>query len=205
MCESALRHISLLNECGFDDICLSLKSSEVRTTVSACRLMAERTDYPLHLGVTETGTRYNGIVKSSVGIGALLLDGIGDTIRVSLTADPVEEVKAGIAILKTLGLRDEGVNVISCPTCGRTNIDLVPLAERVETLLSGCKKPLTVAVMGCVVNGPGEAAKADYGLAGGLGEGVLFKKGKIVGKAPETELCRALISMIETEEGVKIL
>lgn len=205
MCESALRHIDLLRDCGFEDICVSLKSSDVVSTVAAYRLMAEKTDCPLHLGVTETGTRYNGVIKSAAGIGALLLDGIGDTVRVSLTADPTEEVRAGIAILKAVGLRRDGVNVVSCPTCGRTNIDLMPLAERVEGLLERCKRPLTVAVMGCVVNGPGEAKYADYGVAGGMGEGVLFQKGEIVGKAPEAELCDALIRMIEREEGVKIL
>ncbi|MEG1191053.1 MAG: flavodoxin-dependent (E)-4-hydroxy-3-methylbut-2-enyl-diphosphate synthase [Oscillospiraceae bacterium] len=199
LCESALRHVRLLNDANFDDICISIKSSNVAETVTAYREMSEITDYPLHLGVTETGTEYMGIIKSSLGIGSLLLDGIGSTIRVSLTADPLAEVRAGIAILKAAGLRNEGVNVIACPTCGRTNIDLIGTATRVEALLQNCKTPLTVAVMGCVVNGPGEAKHADYGLAGGMGEGVLFKKGEVVCKVPEDELASALVAMIEQD------
>ena len=200
LCESALRHIHMLEDLNFDDICVSIKSSDVESTVSAYRLMSEMTEHPLHLGVTETGTPYMGLIKSAAGIGALLLDGIGGTLRVSLTADPVEEVKAGIAILKAVGLRREGVNIISCPTCGRTDIDLIGAATKVEALLKDFKKPITVAVMGCVVNGPGEASHADYGLAGGKGEGLLFKKGEIVGKVPEEMLAEALVDLILREE-----
>lgn len=199
LCESALRHIRLLEKADFHDICVSLKSSDVSGTVEACRIMSGLTDYPLHLGITESGTPYSGIVKSSVGIGALLMEGIGDTIRVSLTADPVEEVKAGIAILKAAGLRKGGVNIISCPTCGRTDIDLISLAERVEALLCGIEKPITVAVMGCVVNGPGEARHADYGIAGGRGEGLLFKNGEIVKKVSENDLATELLKLIESD------
>ena len=203
LCESALRHVRLLEDMNFGDICISIKSSDVADTVAAYRLISEMTDYPLHLGVTESGTPYMGIIKSAAGIGTLLLDGIGSTIRVSLTADPVEEVKAALAILKAVGLRRDGVNIISCPTCGRTNIDLIGTANAVEQLLKDFKKPLTVAVMGCVVNGPGEAREADYGLAGGEGEGVLFKKGVIVKKVPETALAEALYELIiEEEKGV---
>ena len=169
MLESAKGHIRLLNDCGFDDICLSLKASSPALTVAAYRLAAEELPYPLHLGVTETGTAYEGVIRSAVGIGALLMEGIGDTIRVSLTADPVEEVKAGIAILKAAGLRTGGVRLVSCPTCGRTEIDLISLAREVERRLAGVERDITVAVMGCVVNGPGEAREADYGVAGGRG------------------------------------
>ena len=200
LCESALRHVRMLEDINFGDICISIKSSDVADTVAAYRLISEKTDYPLHLGVTETGTPYMGIIKSAAGIGSLLLDGIGSTIRVSLTADPVEEVKAALAILKAVGLRKNGVNIISCPTCGRTNIDLIGTANRVEELLKDIKKPLTVAVMGCVVNGPGEAREADYGLAGGEGEGVLFKNGEIVRKVPEGALAEALYELIIQEE-----
>jgi len=200
LCESAMRHVRMLEDANFDDICISIKSSDVANTVAAYRLMSTMTNYPLHLGVTETGTSYMGIIKSAAGIGSLLLDGIGSTIRVSLTADPVEEVKAGLAILKAVGLRHEGVNIISCPTCGRTNIDLIGTVNRVEERLKDFKKPLTVAVMGCVVNGPGEAREADYGLAGGEGEGVLFKNGEIVKKVPEESLAEALYELIMQEE-----
>ena len=200
LCESAMRHVRMLEDVNFDDICISIKSSDVADTVAAYRLMSEMTAYPLHLGVTETGTPYMGIVKSAAGIGSLLLDGIGSTIRVSLTADPIEEVKAGLAILKAVGLRRSGVNIISCPTCGRTNIDLIGTANKVEELLKDFKKPLTVAVMGCVVNGPGEAREADYGLAGGEGEGILFKNGEIVKKVPEERLAEALYELVMQEE-----
>ena len=200
LCESAMRHVHMLEDANFDDICISIKSSDVADTVAAYRLLSDMTSYPLHLGITETGTPYMGIVKSAAGIGSLLLDGIGSTIRVSLTADPVEEVKAGIAILKAVGLKKDGVNVISCPTCGRTNIDLIGTASKVEALLKDIKKPLTVAVMGCAVNGPGEAKCADYGLAGGDGEGILFKKGEIVRKVPEEDLAKALYELIMQEE-----
>ena len=199
--ESAAGHIRLLNDCGFDDICLSLKSSSVPLTVAAYRLAAETFPYPLHLGVTETGTAYNGVVRSAVGIGTLLMEGLGDTIRVSLTADPVEEARAGIAILKAAGLRKDGVRLVSCPTCGRTEIDLISLAHEVEERLRNVKADITVAVMGCVVNGPGEAREADYGVAGGRGCGLLFKKGEIVRRLPENELCSALLELIESEVG----
>ena len=197
--ESALRQVRLLERFDFTDICISIKSSDVGETVEAYRLLSGQTDYPLHIGVTEAGTEYNGHVRSTVGLGALLLDGIGDTLRVSLTADPVAEVKAGIAILKAAGLRREGVHVVSCPTCGRTRIDLIPLAKQVEEALSQEKRDITVAVMGCVVNGPGEAREADYGIAGGVGEGVLFKKGEIVGKVPGDKLLEALLDLIRSE------
>lgn len=195
--ESAKGHIRLLNDCGFDDICLSLKSSSVPLTVEAYRLAAEVLPYPLHLGVTETGTAYQGTVSSAVGIGTLLMEGIGDTIRVSLTADPVEEVKAGIAILKAAGLRKAGVRFVSCPTCGRTEIDLIALAHEVEDRLAGVNADITVAVMGCVVNGPGEASAADVGIAGGDGEGLLFAKGKILRKLPQDKLVDALMEEID--------
>ncbi len=197
--ESAKGHIRLLNDCGFDDICISLKSSSVPLTVEAYRLAAEELPYPLHLGVTETGTAYQGTVSSAVGIGTLLMEGIGDTIRVSLTADPVEEVRAGIAILKAAGLRKGGVRFVSCPTCGRTQIDLIALAHEVEERLAGVKADITVAVMGCVVNGPGEAREADYGIAGGKGCGLLFKKGEIIRRVSEDALADSLIELIESE------
>ena len=195
--ESALYHAELLNRFDFDDIVLSMKSSDVKTTVEAYRLAAETTPYPLHIGVTEAGTLRMGLLKSAAGLGALLLDGIGDTLRVSLTADPVEEVKAGFDLLKAVGLRQRGVNLVSCPTCGRTKIDLIGLANRVEAALSDCGKNLTVAVMGCAVNGPGEARHADIGIAGGDGAGLLFKKGEIVKKVPEEDLFDALMEEIE--------
>ena len=195
--ESALYHVSLLNRFDFDDIVVSLKSSDVKTTVAAYRLMAQTTDYPLHVGVTEAGTARMGLVKSAAGIGALLLDGIGDTIRVSLTAPPVQEIYAGQDILKAAGLRTGGVNLVSCPTCGRTKIDLIGLASRVENALRDCKKNITVAVMGCAVNGPGEAREADIGVAGGDGSGLLFKKGEILRKVKEDELFSALMEEID--------
>lgn len=197
--ESALGHIRLLEQEEFYDICISIKSSDVQKTAAAYALLAQSVDYPLHLGITETGTPYMGLVKSAAGIGGMLLTGIGDTLRVSLTADPVEEVRAGIAILKAVGLRKEGVNIVSCPTCGRTQIDLIPLASQVEMLLADIKTPLDVAVMGCVVNGPGEAREADYGLAGGKGQGVLFRRGEIVGKVPEQHLAQALSDLIHAD------
>ena len=198
MAESAMGHVKLLEDEDFRDICISIKSSDVRTTVEAYGLLAERCEYPLHLGVTETGTEYMGIVKSSVGIGSLLLRGIGDTLRVSLTADPVAEVKAGITILKSLGLRG-GPQLVSCPTCGRTRVDLIPIATQVEKRLEGIDRNITVAVMGCAVNGPGEAKNADYGIACGEGEGLLFRKGEVVGKYPENKLCDALFDMISKD------
>ncbi len=196
--ESAFGHIALLHQYDFDDICISLKSSDVRTTMAAYRLMSERSDYPLHLGVTETGTRRMGTIKSAIGIGGLLGFGIGDTLRVSLSADPVEEVYAARDILRALGLRREGPNLIACPTCGRTRIDLIGLAEEVERRLQEVDKPLTVAVMGCVVNGPGEASAADVGIAGGDGVGLLFRKGEIVKKVPQEDLVEELFRLIET-------
>ena len=195
--ESAFGHIRLLEKYGFYDTCVSMKASSVPLMMSAYRLFASRSDYPLHVGVTETGTEYMGTVKSAMGIGGLLCMGIGDTIRVSLTAAPVREVVAGKAILKAAGLRKEGVNIVSCPTCGRTRIDLIGLAGRVEEALRNCEKPLTVAVMGCVVNGPGEAREADVGIAGGDGCGVLFVKGQLREKLPYDELLPALLRYID--------
>lgn len=213
MVHSAMEQAELLESFGFRDICVSLKASDVPTTVSACRKFAERSDLPLHLGVTEAGTTYAGTIRSAAGIGALLLDGIGDTIRVSLTADPVEEVRAGIELLKAVGLRGGGVKLISCPSCGRCGIDLVRTAREVEDFFNKheIKQNITVAVMGCAVNGPGEARHADYGLCGATGAfdsargrgdggfGLLFKKGEIVRKVPENELVRALVDMVLTE------
>lgn len=197
MLESAMGHVRLLNKFDFDNICISVKASSVPLTVASYRLLSQETDYPLHLGVTEAGTEYMGIVKSAAGIGALLLDGIGDTIRVSLTASPEREVPAGIAILKAVGARQDGVNIVSCPTCGRCNIDLIPIADEVGKRLAGCKKNITVAVMGCAVNGPGEASAADFGIAGGKGEGLLFARGEILKKVPMDRLVDELISLIE--------
>lgn len=196
--ESALRHARLLEQFDFHDICISLKSSNVSTTVRAYQMMAERYDYPLHLGVTEAGTPELGMIKSAAGIGGLLALGIGDTFRVTLTADPVEEIAAAKQILKAVGLRKEGPELIACPTCGRTKIDLIPMARQVEALLKTVDKPITVAVMGCIVNGPGEARHADVGIAGGCGEGVLFKKGEIVAKVPEDRLVSELMKLIDT-------
>ena len=197
MVESALGHIGLLEKYGFEDICVSLKASNVPVTMRAYQLMGSRYDYPLHLGVTEAGTREMGELKAAAGIGGLLALGIGDTLRVSLTADPVEEVYAARKILKAVGLRREGPELIACPTCGRTQIDLIPMARQVEELLKDVDKPITVAVMGCVVNGPGEARHADVGLAGGDGEGVLFKRGQIVARVPEDQLVPGLMKLIE--------
>ena len=194
--ESAFSHIALLEKFGFYDTCVSMKSSSVPLMMKAYRLFSERSDYPLHLGVTETGTEYMGTIKSAMGIGGLLCMGIGDTIRVSLTDDPVEEVKAAKAILKAAGLR-RGVNFISCPTCGRTKIDLISLAKRVEAALADVDKDITVAVMGCIVNGPGEAREADVGIAGGDGCGVLFVKGELKEKLPYDELLGALLRYVE--------
>lgn len=195
--ESAFSHIALLEKFGFYDTCVSMKSSNVPLMMQAYRLMHEQSDYPLHVGVTETGTEYMGTIKSAMGIGGLLCMGIGDTIRVSLTADPVREVEAAKAILKAAGLRKGGVNLISCPTCGRTKIDLIGLANRVEQALRDCEKELTVAVMGCIVNGPGEAREADIGIAGGDGCGVIFVKGELKEKLPYDELLPTLLRYIE--------
>ncbi|MDY4635165.1 MAG: flavodoxin-dependent (E)-4-hydroxy-3-methylbut-2-enyl-diphosphate synthase [Candidatus Limivicinus sp.] len=199
MVESAQGHVELLQRFDFDDICLSMKASSVPLTVAAYRLAAERFDYPLHLGVTETGTEWNGTIQSAVGIGTLLCEGIGNTIRVSLTADPVREVSAGIAIVKAAGLRPGGVKFVSCPTCGRTEIDLIGLATQVERRVRDIPRDITVAVMGCVVNGPGEAREADYGIAGGKGKGLLFKKGQVLGTYPYAELCDRLVELIESD------
>ena len=195
--ESAFGHIRLLNKFDFDDICISVKCSSVPMTMRAYQLLHERTDYPLHLGVTEAGTPKMGVMKSAMGIGGLLCLGIGDTFRVTLTADPVEEIAAAKDILKAAGLRKEGVNLIACPTCGRTKIDLIAIADEVEHRLEGCTKPITVAVMGCVVNGPGEASAADVGIAGGDGEGLLFRKGQVLRKVPQEHLVDALMDEIE--------
>ena len=198
MVESAFGHIQLLNQFDFDDICVSLKSSSVPMTMKAYQLMSQASDYPLHIGVTEAGTVRMGTLKSAVGIGGLLALGIGDTMRVSLSADPVEEVYAAKEILKAAGVRKEGAELVSCPTCGRTRIDLIALANEVEERLKTVDKPITVAVMGCVVNGPGEASAADCGIAGGVGEGLLFKKGQIVKKVPQEQLVEELFALIDT-------
>ena len=197
MVESARGHIEILNRYGFDDIVLSMKSSDVKTTISAYRLARSEFDYPLHIGVTEAGTTEEGIIKSAIGIGSLLADGIGDTIRVSLTDDPVEEVKAAKLILKALNLYGDCVNVVSCPTCGRTKIDLIPIANTINSAVENIHKKLKIAVMGCVVNGPGEAADADIGIAGGDGCAVLFRKGKIVRKIPEDKIVETILEEIE--------
>ena len=197
LAESALGHAALLEKFGFDSICISVKCSSVPVTIGAYRLLSERCPYPLHLGVTEAGTPSMGMIKSAMGIGGLLCLGIGDTLRVTLTADPVEEVYAAKKILRAAGLRKDGPDLIACPTCGRTNIDLIPMAEEVERRLAGCTQPITVAVMGCAVNGPGEAAAADVGIAGGKGEGLLFRKGAILRKVPQEQLVDALMAEIE--------
>lgn len=194
--ESAMYHVQLLEKFDFDDIVISVKASDVKTTIAAYRLLAERCNYPLHLGVTEAGTERMGIIKSAVGIGSLLCDGIGDTIRVSLTADPVREIYAAQDLLKAIGLTG-GVNIVSCPTCGRTQIDLIKLANEVEEATRGVKKNMKIAVMGCAVNGPGEAREADLGVAGGKGEGLIFRKGEILRKVPESEIVAELMKEIE--------
>lgn len=196
--ESAFSHIHMLEDCGFTDLCVSMKSSSVPVTMQAYRLFSQRSDYPLHLGVTETGARSMGILKSAMGIGGLLCLGIGDTLRVSLTADPVEEVALARQILRAAELRQDGVNIVSCPTCGRTQIDLIGLVEQVERKLRDCKKPITVAVMGCVVNGPGEAREADVGIAGGDGCGYLFVKGVPTRKVPAEQMLDELLALIDT-------
>ena len=197
LCESALYHASLLEKFDYTNIVLSMKSSNVKTMVDAYKLAAEKCNYPLHLGVTEAGTERMGIIKSSAGLGALLLQGIGDTIRVSLTADPVKEIYAAKDILKALDIRRDGVQFVSCPTCGRTKIDLISIATEVENRLRDCNKNIKVAVMGCAVNGPGEAKEADIGIAGGNGVGLIFKKGEIIRKVPEDKLIEELIKEVE--------
>ena len=196
MVKSALRHIEILEDLNFYNTKLSLKSSDVPTTIEAYRKISQIVDYPLHLGVTEAGTLKMGLIKSSVGLGTLLSEGIGDTIRVSLTEKPVEEVEAGFGILKALGLRQKGVNFVSCPTCGRTQIDLIGLAKKVEERFKNLDLPITIAVMGCPVNGPGEAKHADFGIAGAIGEGYVFKKGEIVARVPEVDLINSLEKII---------
>lgn len=196
--ESALTHIKILEEVNFNDIVVSIKSSNIETMINSYRLASQKFDYPLHLGVTEAGTPWRGTIKSAIGLGALLSEGIGDTIRVSLTGDPVEEIKVGREILKNFGQIKEGIEFISCPTCGRTQIDLINIAKEVENRLENCNKSIKVAVMGCVVNGPGEAKDADIGIAGGIGEGLIFRKGKIVKKVKEEDLVEELIKIIET-------
>lgn len=195
--ESALKSADILEKMNFRDIVISIKSSDVQTMINSYRLMSEKSDYPLHLGVTESGTPWRGTIKSSVGIGTLLAEGIGDTIRVSLTGDPVEEIKVGNEILKALGIKKGGIEFISCPTCGRTQIDLIGIAKEIEDKLSSCKKDIKVAIMGCVVNGPGEAREADIGIAGGKGEGIIFKKGEILKKVKEEDLVQELMKEID--------
>ena len=204
LCQAALRNLEQLEDCGFYDSCVSLKMSNVFGTIRAYRLMAEKCDYPLHLGVTEAGNEHFGTLRSAAAFGALLCDGIGDTLRVSLTADPVREVRAAKDILKALDLHTAGARIISCPTCGRTQIDLIGLAEQVEQALSGLKSRLTVAVMGCVVNGPGEAREADIGICGGRGEGLIIRKSEILYKVPEEQLLPRLIGEIEAMTGEKL-
>lgn len=208
MVESALGHIRILEDLNYRQIKVSLKASDIRRTVQAYRLLAEQVDYPLHIGITEAGTTWSGTIKSAVGLGTLLYDGIGDTLRVSLTGDPVEEVRVGYEILKSLGLRQRGPVFVSCPTCGRCQIDLIEIAEEVERRLHDLPRPLTIAVMGCVVNGPGEAREADLGIAGGKGQGLLFRRGEVVRKVPQTQLAEALVEAaweevrrLEAEEG----
>ena len=195
--ESAMRHVEILDSLNFDQVVVSIKVSDVPTMLAAYRKFDQLCDIPLHVGVTEAGTVNSGLLKSAVGIGALLSEGIGDTVRVSLTADPVEEIKAAKNILKILGLRSEGAVLVSCPTCGRTQIDLIPIANEVERRIAGIDKPIKVAVMGCAVNGPGEAREADIGIAGGKGEGLIFKKGQILKKVPEDQIIDALMEEIE--------
>lgn len=196
--ESAMGHIRLLEKFDFDQICVSMKSSSVPVTMAAYQLFSQQSDYPLHLGVTEAGTPKMGVMKSAIGIGGLLAQGIGDTFRVTLTADPIEEVYVARDILKAAGLRKDGPELISCPTCGRTRVDLISMAQEVERRLEGVSKPITVAVMGCAVNGPGEASAADVGIAGGDGEGLLFQKGEIVKKVPQEHLVDELFELIKT-------
>ena len=197
LCESAFYHISLLEKFDFNDIVVSIKSSDVQKMVTSYRMLAKKCDYPLHLGVTEAGTHNMALVKSSIGIGSLLLDGIGDTIRVSMTDNPVKEVKAGFDILKAAGIKTDCVRLVSCPTCGRTKIDLISLAKEIEDALANCNKQITVAVMGCVVNGPGEAKEADIGVAGGDGCGVIFKRGEVLKKVNEDEIVTELLKEID--------
>jgi len=201
MVESALGHVRILEDLDYRQIKISLKASDVMRTVNAYRLLAAEVDYPLHIGITEAGTLFSGTIKSAVGLGILLADGIGDTLRVSLTGDPVDEVRVGFEILKSLGLRKRGINFVSCPTCGRCQIDLIRVAEEVERRLQHVDREITVAVMGCIVNGPGEAREADFGIAGGKGEGLLFRHGEVVRKVPESELADALVAEVLETAG----
>ena len=201
MVESAMRHVALLERTGFDQIKISIKASDVPRTLEAYRLLAQRTEYPLHVGVTEAGSLYSGVVKSALGIGMLLAEGIGDTLRVSLTRDPVEEVRVGFEILKALGIRQRGPEIISCPTCGRCGIDLMSVVEQVDQALLTRTVPIKIAIMGCVVNGPGEAKEADIGVAGGKGQGILFKKGKVVRKVPQERLVEVLLDEVDKLEA----
>ena len=198
MVESALDQAELLEQVGHKDIVLSLKASDVLLTIEAYRLVADRCEYPLHVGITEAGTIWRGTIRSAVGIGTLLQEGIGDTIRVSLTGDPVEEIRVGYEILRSLGLRQRGPTIISCPTCGRCQINLAKLAEEIEVAVADLETPLKIAIMGCAVNGPGEAREADVGIAGGRGSGLIFRRGKVVRKVPEDELVTALLAEIQT-------
>lgn len=204
MVASAMNHVKILEDLDYDTMKISLKSSDVMTTIEAYRLMAQKVDYPLHVGVTEAGTLKGGLIKSSVGIGTLLAEGIGDTIRVSLTENPIEEVYAGWGILKSLGLRERGINFVSCPTCGRTQINLIGLAKKVEERFKNLDLPITIATMGCPVNGPGEASHADYGIAGAIGEGYIFKKGEIIKRVPEQDLLQELENIISEDYSINI-
>ena len=197
MVESALGHIKILEDLDFHDIVISLKNSDIRKSVEAYRLMSEKVDYPLHLGITESGGVEKGTIKSSIGVGSLLVDGIGDTIRISLTGDPREEIKVGKQILRSIGLLNDKIKIVSCPTCGRCNIDLIKFAGQIEKEIEDIEKDITVAVMGCAVNGPGEAREADIGVAGGDGMGLLFKKGEIVKRIPEDEIVSTLLEEID--------
>ncbi|MDR1754545.1 MAG: flavodoxin-dependent (E)-4-hydroxy-3-methylbut-2-enyl-diphosphate synthase [Eubacterium sp.] len=199
LAEGALRQISFLNDLGFDDIVVSVKASDVKTNIAANRILSAETPYPIHIGVTEAGTERMGLIKSAVGIGSLLCDGIGDTIRVSLTADPEREIYAAKDILKAAGILKSGAEIISCPTCGRTKIDVVKLASQVEDALKDIEKSIKIAVMGCAVNGPGEAREADYGIAGGEGEGIIFKKGKVIKKVPEKKVLFELMNLVDKD------
>lgn len=196
MVESALEHVKILEDLDYDNIVLSMKGTDIRMTVDAYRLMSSKVDYPLHLGITHSGTLFDGSIRSAIGVGSLLLDGIGDTVRISLTDDPIEEVKVAREILKGLGLRNFGINYITCPTCGRTKIQLIELSKKIQEGLKGVNKPITVAIMGCAVNGPGEARQSDIGIAGGIGEALLFKKGEIIRKIKEEDIVETLLNEI---------
>lgn len=197
MVESALDHVRILEDLNYDKIVISMKGTDIKMTIDAYKSMAEKVSYPLHLGITHAGTLFEGSIRSAIGVGSLLAEGIGDTIRISLTDDPAEEVKVAREILKSLNLRNFGINYITCPTCGRTNIRLIDLSKKIQEGLKGVNKPITVAIMGCAVNGPGEARQADIGIAGGKGEALLFKKGQIIGKVKEEDLVKTLLEEID--------